>query len=322
MRCQNEFSYGQVRMGRRVSGATKALCCRRGMTGYEYSPFLLDDLYVFISSVKTSADPKKTLQELLRCWHELTRVKLSHLSEEALQVLDDAYIASIQPRKQPPKPTIAADPTSSTPPLTRLSPEEEASLDRQRRLVEMVRKGRLEALKPFWEKHNSEFDSSILGMAASSGQEEVLLWFLEEVKIDPTTPIEGRRAYDFASTRGTRNVFRRVAFSHPEMWDWAAAHVPSGLSEEMEAGQDKKKADRRKGLKEKMKEREKVRSEADVNEPEPDIKMVQVPVGPTSGPQKLGGRLGGEGGLSGLSQEVRMQIERERRARAAEARFR
>ena len=274
------------------------------------------------TSVKTSADDLKTLQELLRCWHELTRVKVSHLSQEALQTLDDAYIASIQPRKQPPKPTVALAPPSSTPLVPRLSPEEEARLDRQHRLVDMVRKGRLEALRPFWDKHQSEFDSSILGTAASSGQEEVLLWFLQEVKIDPTAPIEGRRAYDLASTRGTRNVFRRVAFNHPEMWDWAAAHVPSGLSEEMEAGQDKKKAERRKGLKEKMREREKGRSEADLNEKELDPKMVQVPVGPTSGPQRLGGRVGGEGGLSGLSGEMRMQIERERRARAAEARFR
>ncbi|CAD6570534.1 MAG: hypothetical protein TREMPRED_005887 [Tremellales sp. Tagirdzhanova-0007] len=144
---------------------------------------------------------RPTLQELLRCWHELTRVKVSHLSQEALQTLDDAYIASIQPRKQPPKPTVALAPPSSTPLVPRLSPEEEARLDRQHRLVDMVRKGRLEALRPFWDKHQSEFDSSILGTAASSGQEEVLLWFLQEVKIDPTAPIEGRRAYDLASTR-------------------------------------------------------------------------------------------------------------------------
>jgi len=261
------------------------------------------------------------VQELLRCWHELTRVKISHLSEEALKALDDAYIASLQPRKQPPKPTSTSTLSPSTPTVPRVSPEEEARQDRQRRLLEMIRKGRLDAIKPFWEKHHPEFDPSILGIAASSGQEDILQWFLEEAKIDPTTSVDGKRAYDLSSTRGARNVFRRVAFNFPEMWDWAAAHVPSGLSEEMEAGQEKKKAERRKGLREKMKEREKVRSEAEVEEPELVKQAVQVPVGPTTRPQKLGGRLGGEGGLSGLSQEMRMQIERERRARAAEARF-
>lgn len=264
----------------------------------------------------------KTIQEVLRCWHELTRVKISHLSEEALQALDDAYIASLQPRKQPPKPTATPVTVPSTPVAPRLSPEEEARQDRQRRLLEMIRKGRLDALKPFWEKYPSEFDASILGVAASSGQEDLIQWFLEEVKIDPTFSIEGKRAYDLCTTRGARNVFRRVAFNHPEMWDWAAARVPSGLSEEMEAGQEKKKAERRKGLREKLKDREKTRSEAEVVEQEPEVKAVPLQYKPTSGPQKLGGRVGGEGGLSGLSGEMRAQIERERRARAAEARLR
>ena len=260
----------------------------------------------------------------MRCWHELIRVKISHLSEEALRALDDAYIASLKTRKQPPKLLPTPIPAPYTPAVPRLSPEEEARQDRQGRLAEIVRKGRLDALKPFWEKFSSEFNPSILGIAASSGQEGILLWFLEIAKLDPTTPIDGKRAYDLASTRGARNVFRRVAFTQPEMWDWAAAHVPSGLSEEMEAGQERRKAERRQGLREKMREREKTRPEADEPEREQEIKPlpVQVQNGPTTGPQKLGGRVGGEGGLSELSAEMRMQINRERRARAAEARLR
>lgn len=244
------------------------------------------------------------------------------MSEAALKELDDAYIATLQPRKQFVKPRPTPTLALSSPVVPRLSPEEEARRDRQRRLAEMISKGRLDALKPFWEKFHSEFDHSVLGTAASSGQENVIQWLLEDAKIDPTTSPDGKKAYDLCFTRGARNVFRRVAYDHPEMWDWAAAHVPSGLSEEKEAEQEMKKAERRKGLRVKMKEREKVRSEVEVDEPEPEVKHAQVPVGPTSGPQKLGGRLGGEGGLSGLSAEMRQQIERERRARAAEARLR
>ena len=219
---------------------------------------------------------------------------------------------------------MASSPTPSTPVIPRMTPEEEARQDRQRRLIEMIRKGRLDILKTFWEKHPTEFDSSALGIAAASGEEDIIKWLLEEAKLDPTVPIDGKRAYDLCTTRSARNVFRRFAFQNPEMYDWTAANVPSGLSAEQEASQDKKKVERRKGLREKLKEREKTRSEAEVAEPEsePEVKPVLVQKAPTSGPQKLGGRLGGEGGLSGLNQNMRLQIERERRARAAEARLR
>jgi hypothetical protein len=216
-------------------------------------------------------------------------------------------------------------------------PEEEARQDRQRRLAEMVRKGRLDALRPFWTKYASEFDAAVLGTAASAGQEEVIRYFLEEVRLDPTIPLEGgKRAYDLASTKVARNVFRRIRHEHEEWYDWAAAHVPVGLSEEAEAKQDEKKAERRKGLREKMKEREKARAEADAAAEEDEARQKaaeeearkrqggagfgQLGLPQSSGPQKLGGR--GAEGLAGMSAEMRMQIERERRARAAEARFR
>lgn len=205
----------------------------------------------------------------------------------------------------------------------------------------MVRKGRLDALRPFWTKYAAEFDATVLGTAASAGQEEVIRYFLEEVRLNPTIPLEGgKKAYDLASTKGARNVFRRIRHEHGEWYDWAAAHVPVGLSEEAEAKQDEKKAERRKGLREKMKEREKARAEAEAEadaaaeEDEARQRTAdeearkkqgaggfgQLGLPQSSGPQKLGGR--GAEGLAGLSAEMRMQIERERRARAAEARFR
>lgn len=262
----------------------------------------------------------QTLQECLRCWHELVRTKISHLSSDALQALDEAYIASLQPKKQVIKPVPSPAPVT-TPVVHAKSPEELAREDRQRRLGEMIRKGRLEALRPFWEKWHDEFDASVLGIAASSGQEEVLRYLLEEVRLDPTTPLDGKRAYDLCSTRGARNVFRRIRHDHPDWYDWTAAHVPVGLSEEMEEKQDTKKAERRKGLREKLKEREKARSEVEEKE-SPRVEEVDrqrmVPVGGGAN-QKLGGREAG--GLSGMSEEMRLKVERERRARAAEERF-
>lgn len=169
-----------------------------------------------------------------------------------------------------------------------------------------------------WEKHSGDFGALHLATASSSGQEDILRFLLLEAKLDPTATVDGKRPYDLASTKGIRNAFRRVAYDNPAMWDWSAARVPSGLSEEAEAAQNQKKADRRRGMREKLKERAASRP---VEEEEVVQPVVQQPM-PTNngGPQKLGGG-GGAASLAGLSGDMRAQIERERRARAAEARF-
>ena len=47
-------------------------------------------------------------------------------------------------------------------------------------------------------------------------------------------------AYDVGKTKAVRNAFRRQMARAPEAWDWAAAHVPSGLSEEQEEEKEEK----------------------------------------------------------------------------------
>ncbi|KAJ9128346.1 hypothetical protein QFC24_000639 [Naganishia onofrii] len=309
---------------------------------------------------------ERTLSELLRCWQELTRVKVTHLSEEAIKALDEAYIASLQPKTRPIAPsasTPAVKPAKEIAP--KLSAEEEAHRERRRRLIDMVKKGRMEPLLPFWEKYglslggvNAKAESwvddgrgqTLLMIAAQAGQEDVVKWLLEEQRADPTvvfsqeatrntpdatdaeevdgqsTKSRGRTAYDLATTKDVRNIFRRLAHDHPDWYDWiAAGHVPSGLSEEKEQEQDKRRAERRKGLKEKAKEREakKAAELALVPEPEPPLAVTPPPTAKASkGPQKLGGgKPNSDAGLAGLTPEMRARIERERRARAAEARL-
>jgi len=142
-----------------------------------------------------------------------------------------------------------------------------------------------------------------------------------------------RTAYDLSPNRSIRSVFRRTAHTHSELWDWTSlspggARVPSGLSAEMEEDQNAKKGERRKGLKEKMASRKK-KEEVEELEVEPTVVVEKekkvVPAGRVGGPQRLGGAVEGVGGtsgsLNGLSPQVRARIERERRARAAEARM-
>jgi hypothetical protein len=309
------------------------------------------------------------LAELFRCYHELTRVKITHLSDEAILALEQAYIASLQPKTRP-VPTQSHTPQikeKETKP--KLSSEEESYRERRNRLVDMVRKGRMEPLQAFWAKHGETFGGvdgvveewaeegsgmTLLMIASQAGQEDVTRWLLEDLRADPTLTLgggggdevkeadeqdssadaptstttttttkgRGRTAYDLTASKPVRNVFRRLAHDHPEWHDWiGAAHVPSGLSEEKELEQEKKKADRRKGMREKAKEREAKRP-AEVAAPEPVV-AAPTPAKPLTGPQKLGGgRPGGDtSSLAGLTPEMRQRIERERRARAAEARL-
>jgi hypothetical protein len=287
---------------------------------------------------------RPTHSELIRCLGELTRVKVSHFTEENLREQDEAFLASLPKPKPLPSAASTASPKMPKVEAPKLTKEQEALKEKWRRTLEMVRRGRLDALKSFWDREGESIGGvdarvpdwaekddagfTLLQAAASAGQEEVVEWLLEGLGADPTLPIDeqtdaaktNRVAYDLASSKGVRDVFRRVAGIMPNRWDWlGVGHVPSVLTKEMEAEQDQKKKVRRKGLKEKMKEREEKEKEAVEEDPEPAPAPV-LRAAPSGGPQKLGGNKV-IGGSEGLTPEMRMKIERERRARAIEARL-
>jgi hypothetical protein len=310
----------------------------------------------------------QTQSELSRCLLELTRVKISHLTEDALRAQDEAYLASLPKPKPIPR---ASTPEPEKPKQPKLTMEEEVLREKWTRLLEMVSKGRLDPLKTFWDREGSiiggvdvaipewtgERRGSLLQVASQAGQEEVTRWLLEEAHADPTVavPVGGantrqednhdhdsdasdipstlpagtrRTAYDLARARGVRDVFRRCAGDHPEWWDWfGEARVPSALSKEMEEGREEKKKVRRKGLKDKVREREAKEREKDKDKPKSSPVEVVESVRPeprrqgVTGPRKLGGVNGAAEGVAGLTPEMRAKVERERRARAAEARL-
>ncbi|KDQ19085.1 hypothetical protein BOTBODRAFT_103232 [Botryobasidium botryosum FD-172 SS1] len=322
---------------------------------------------------------RPTQAELTRCLTELTRVKISHLTEDALRALDEAHLAAHQ-KSKPVLPKAPAQPAPEKKKPAKLSKDEELARDKWRRLLEMIRKGREDALKAFWEKEGPGLggvdaeipgwlreeegkgcSGTILQVASASGNEEIVRWMLFDLGADPTVPVpttyvpdapppsasvmddqdQGgdsdaggsvstagsthRTAYDLASSRGIRNVFRRCAYAHPDRWDWlGAARVPSILTPDMEAEQDKKKGIRKRGLKERMKEKEEI-ARAKHAESEKLRLEEEREASERAKAESLKARLsslsGGRDGLAGLSPEMRAKIERERRARAAEARL-
>ncbi len=223
-------------------------------------------------------------------------------------------------------------------------------------MIEMIRKSRLDALRQFWLRESQviggvdavapewcgERQMTPLHFAAEAGSHDVVRWLLEEEHASPVIssgsllPDSSSMAgasevtpnhpllqvpYDVASTREVRNVFRRCAAAHPDWWDWfGEGHVPSILSKEMEQDREEKKKARRKGLRDKVKEREAATIET-VEYDRPSLDAPTVPEEASSSTSnKLGGRSGDLDSLRGLSKEMQAKVERERRARAAEVR--
>ncbi|CAM6128731.1 unnamed protein product [Calypogeia fissa] len=97
--------------------------------------------------------------------------------------------------------------------------------------------------------------------AAKSGDSTLVLKMLED-GVDPCEKDEGGYTpYTRAGDKETRNIFRRFMATHPDLWDWHAAGVPSPLTEEMEASQAAKQAEKDQKRKEREKERKKLKKE-------------------------------------------------------------
>ncbi|KPV74045.1 uncharacterized protein RHOBADRAFT_49987 [Rhodotorula graminis WP1] len=105
---------------------------------------------------------RPTINELMRSFLELTRVKTSHLSASALAALDASYLSSIAPKPAPAPPAPASSSTKKEPAKPaepQLTKAEELERDRWTRLVDMVRKGRVDALRAFLDKYGPELES-------------------------------------------------------------------------------------------------------------------------------------------------------------------
>ncbi|GAA5878414.1 hypothetical protein JCM3774_002830 [Rhodotorula dairenensis] len=321
---------------------------------------------------------RPTINELMRAFTELTRFKTSHLTAEALAQLDADYLASIAP--PPPRPTPSAASTSTAQKdkakadaAPKLSKEEELARDRWSRLVEMVKKGRVDALSTFLNKYGSELESgledadapwgtlppfvpeaktapTLLHLAAAAGQPLVVRYLLSppyalspvlhEKHLPPHTARPIPTPYEIASDRATRNEFRFAAFRDPDRCDWTGtgvggARVPGGLDEDKEREKERKEEEKRAKMRERQRERDEAAAaqqlaveEEAARQARERARSLAPASGPgssaRSGPQRLGGGPPmpiRERQQAGLTDEQKMRIQREERARAAEARL-
>ncbi|KAH5446210.1 hypothetical protein HBI30_188780 [Parastagonospora nodorum] len=268
---------------------------------------------------------RATQKELMRAFVELTRVKQSTIDEAALAALN-APPAETAPTPAPVKPK-AQKPSKE---------EEEATLHTSQ-IIPLIKRSKVPALLNYLKSNNvpptfnflpvNHHTPTPLHLAASLNSAPIVLTLLTKGGADPTIMNDDARTpFTVAGDRATRDAFRVARHELGEsVWQWDQAGVPSALSradaEKRDTQEKTEKAAESKAESERRKaETERVRKEGEAEEAR--RREQRLGKGKALGvlPVKTGAELREEE-ARGLTPEARAKIERERRARAAEERF-
>ncbi|KAL1999895.1 hypothetical protein VTN02DRAFT_3828 [Thermoascus thermophilus] len=274
---------------------------------------------------------RATQGELMRCFKELTRVKVSQVDEAALQAAETKQREAVS---KPPKPS-----PQQQPPKPKVSKEDEAALLHTSQIQALIRRSKVPALlsyisnnsiSPSFTFYPSDSPQNFrsptpLHLAASSNSPAIVTALLTKANADPTIVSgEGKTPFDLAGDRATRDAFRVARHELGESkWNWDAAHVPSPIS--------KSEADSR------IERERKAAEEAEANRRKLELERLQreeeaANAAASQKAKRTSGRTLGavektaaekrEEEMRGMTPEMRMRLERERRARAAEERIR
>ncbi|KOS44448.1 hypothetical protein ACN38_g4630 [Penicillium nordicum] len=271
---------------------------------------------------------RATQGELMRSFKELTRIKVSEVDEAALAA------AEAKRREEESKPSAPVP--KPQPQKPKLSKEEEAALLHTSQLQALIRRSKVPALMSYITNNSippsftfTPADSpqnfrcpTPLHLAANLDAPAVVMALLTKAGSDPTAVNnEGRTPFELTGDRATRDAFRIARHDLGESkWDWEEAKVPSAVSKadaESRAEKERKAAE----------EEESTRRQASLDR----LKREEAEKAARPRTTKSGGRTVGAVEKSaaerrdeetrGMTPEMRMRLERERRARAAEERF-
>jgi hypothetical protein len=271
---------------------------------------------------------RATQNELMRSFLELTRLKVQKI-DETLADTDGPTAEDLKPRKKPP------------PTITNHSEEQETALLHTAQIQALIRRSKLPALLSYLESNNLSSDfrfypedgqpnyhaSTPLHLAASQNSPILVSGLLIKGGANPMLMNGDRKpAFDLAGDRATRDAFRVARSSLGETkWNWDIAHVPLGLSKS-----EANERDERERHEIAQKEGERRKAEAERLQLEGPKLGDSGPLGKATGKARalaLGhvqktAREKREEASRGLTPEMRANLEREQRARAAEERIR
>lgn len=271
---------------------------------------------------------RATQAELMRAFVEITRVKVSEVDEVALAEAAAAAASQSQADRVASQANIPVVEAKVKP-----SKEEEAANLHSTQLQALIRRSKVPALLSYLVNNSltpnfrfhppstqaNHHAPTPLHLASSINNSAVVLALLTRAGGDPSgINVDGKTAFDLAGERATRDAFR-VARSElgEEKWNWNAAHIPAPLSkaEADQRDEDERAEAGRAELERRKAEEVRLRNE---------VKVVD------NGSKKIGRGVGAvektaeerrEEDGRGMTPQMRMMVERERRARAAEARL-
>ncbi|KAJ5913245.1 hypothetical protein N7504_002128 [Penicillium tannophilum] len=270
---------------------------------------------------------RATQAELMRSFKELTRIKVSEIDEAALA----AAAAAAKQKEEAKQPTPRPQPQKQ-----KLSKEEEAALLHTSQIQALIRRSKVPALMSYISTNSlppsfvfqpadspQNFRCPMpIHLAANLNSPAVVSALLTRAQADPTVVNnEGRTPFELAGDRATRDAFRIARHELGESkWDWTAAKVPSAVSKsdvesradrERIAAEEEENNRRKAGLERLQKE-----------DAERAAKQAYRPGGRTVGAVEKSAAEKRDEETRGMTPEMKMRLERERRARAAEERFR
>ena len=303
-----------------------------------------DDQVLRLNDARNRSFPfstrRATQAELMRAFVELTRMKVSHVGEAALA----AAAAAREVERHAPSTIAQITAGKSLPP--KVSKEEEEALLHTSQLQALIRRSKVPATLAYLSTNNLSPDfaffppttkanhhaPSPLHLAASINSHAVVLNLLTKAGANPTSLNgEGNPPFDLAGDRSTRDAFRIARFElGEERWDWDdSAHCPPPLSkaeaekraerERIEA--EREEAERRKVEGDRLKRESSSSSSTVADDEFKKGKGKEKKKGLLVGLVEKTGAEKRELESRGLSPEVKAKLERERRARAAEERF-
>ncbi|KAI5287188.1 hypothetical protein KEM54_006179 [Ascosphaera aggregata] len=287
---------------------------------------------------------RPTQSELARAFMELTTVKVSHIDETAAAAAAEKQrreAAAAEAERLRKSTQQKAKATS------KVAPEEEEQMLHTTQIQALIRRSKIPALLSYifnnslppdfsfhppsstsqkrlaQSSHSHSHAPTPLHLAASSGSPQVVDALLLKARLDPTIKnIEGKTAFEVSSNRHTGDAFRIARHElGDDAWDWSAARVPSPLAREdvrsrqaaEKAAADEAEKRRRIAEVEKLRKEEETRK---TNERERKFGG-----GKTITPLEKTWTEKREEEMRGMTPEMKMRLERERRARAAEERI-
>ncbi|CAH0520104.1 unnamed protein product [Peronospora belbahrii] len=200
---------------------------------------------------------RPTFEEVCRVRSDLSSVWFSPLEAATISLID-----STKKLKKKNKNTHETLPEVETK-TDSIQKDVEAAEVETPRIVQLVHDGDLNGIKELLsnaEERDIEVNAvdckcmTALHHAAAKNALSMVECLLEEGANPSLLDLHNRPPYFLCSSKETRNAFRRFMGEHPNMWNYAIAQIPEGLTSEMEQRKKEKEAEKRKRARERKKQ--------------------------------------------------------------------